>query len=968
MNDSRTDREQQARDEERLLLLENMREIVSRHLPDSTILYVSPSCHRFMGFTPEEMVGTRAADYVHPDDVAPLLATLEGALTRRDQRYRVRHRTRHHDGGYIRVETEGRILYAPDGAPREIQCVVRDITERHQAEEALHAAYAKLDATLNALPDLLFELTDEGLIYDCRAPDPLLLPIPPAECVGRQVEEVLPKPAATTVMETLARAMESGRPETAVYSIPGTNETRWFELSVARGDDAAAGHLVALAREFTARKRAEEVVEKRILALTHPLDDRTAIAFEDLFNLADIQRLQNEFSAATGVASIITHPDGTPLTEPSNFCRLCSSIIRKTEKGLTNCYRSDQELGRPHPDGPIVQPCMSGGLWDAGAGISVGGHHIANWLIGQVRDEAQDEEKMRAYAREIGADEKTFLEAFREVPAMAREQFDQVASALFTMANLLSTTAYQNVQQARFIDERRWAEKALREEKTLSEEYINALPGLFYVFDTERFVRWNRKYSEVSGYSPKELAEMYGPDFFEGSDRELIAERMRNVFVEGFADVEADFVTKDGRRIPHYFTGHLVEIDGEPHLVGLAIDITQRRRAEEEQERLQSQLLQAQKMESVGRLAGGVAHDFNNMLGVILGHAELAIEQVDRADPLHANLEEIEKSARRSAELTRQLLAFARKQTVAPRVLDLNDLVTSTLKMLQRLIGEDIDLEWSPGEMLWPVRMDPSQIDQILANLCVNARDAIDGVGKITIETENAAFDEAYCEHHAGFTPGEYAVLTVSDDGCGMEKEILAHLFEPFFTTKGVGKGTGLGLATIYGIVRQNQGFVHVYSEPQRGSSFRVYLPRKGGVAAQVDTDRGEQVVRGGKETILLVEDEEANRKLGARMLRRLGYQVLVASTPRVAIEISEEQAGPIDLLLTDVVMPEMNGRALAEEILVRRPKVKLLFMSGYTANVIARRGVLDEGVHFLEKPFATRDLASAVRRALESE
>ncbi len=250
---------------------------------------------------------------------------------------------------------------------------------------------------------------------------------------------------------------------------------------------------------------------------------------------------------------------------------------------------------------------------------------------------------------------------------------------------------------------------------------------------------------------------------------------------------------------------------------------------------LESQLRQAQKMESVGRLAGGVAHDFNNMLGVIIGHTELALEQMDPAQPLFTSMQEIRKAALRSADLTRQLLAFARKQTVAPKVLDLNETVEGMLKMLRRLIGEDIDLVWLPDSDLWPVKMDPSQIDQILANLCVNARDAIEGVGKITIETHKVTFDEAYCADHSGFIPGDFVMLAVSDDGQGMDKETLDKIFEPFFTTKGIGKGTGLGLATVYGIVKQNNGFINVYSEPGQGTTFKIYLPRHAAETEQME-------------------------------------------------------------------------------------------------------------------------------------
>ncbi|MDK9708845.1 MAG: PAS domain S-box protein [Desulforhopalus sp.] len=395
-------------------------------------------------------------------------------------------------------------------------------------------------------------------------------------------------------------------------------------------------------------------------------------------------------------------------------------------------------------------------------------------------------------------------------------------------------------------------------------------------------------------------------------------------------------------------------------------EISDRKRAEEEKEKLQAQLIQAQKMESVGRLAGGVAHDFNNMLGVILGHTELAMKKLDSSNPIHENLASIRKAAERSANLTRQLLAFARKQTVVPKILDLNETIESMLSMVVRLIGEDIELVWVPGKDLDAVKMDPSQIDQILVNLCVNARDAIGDTGMVTIETGVASFDPAYCSKHAGFLPGEYVLLAVSDNGCGMDKEILSHLFEPFFTTKEVGKGTGLGLATVYGIVKQNKGFITVYSEPGLGTSIRIYLPpyqkereRPVRIEEMEGTERGH-------ETILLVEDEPMILELTQAMLDTLGYTVLAAATPGEAMRLARDYSGGIHLLMTDVVMPEMNGRDLARNVLRLHPDIKRLFMSGYTANVIAHHGVLDEGVHFLQKPFNLQDLAAKIREALD--
>jgi PAS domain S-box-containing protein len=400
---------------------------------------------------------------------------------------------------------------------------------------------------------------------------------------------------------------------------------------------------------------------------------------------------------------------------------------------------------------------------------------------------------------------------------------------------------------------------------------------------------------------------------------------------------------------------------------GISRDVTDRLNAEKERDRLQAQLIQAQKMESVGRLAGGVAHDFNNMLGVILGHAELALERLAPGHWLHGHIAEIRKAAQHSADLTRRLLAFARKQTVAPSVLDLNHTVESLLNMLRRLLGEDIVLVWKPAGDLWPVYMDPSQIDQICTNLCVNARDAVAESGRLAIETANIVLDAAYCAVHPGFAAGDYVQLTVSDDGCGMDPEVQAHLFEPFFTTKGVDRGTGLGLATVYGIVKQNNGFINVYSEPGLGTTVRIYLPRDAsGQTAQSPACEAANRIAGGGETVLLVEDEPTILELGEMMLKKFGYRVLSAGSARDAIALAEAHQERIDLLVTDVVMPEMNGRELAQRLQGMRPGIKCLFMSGYTADVIAHHGVLAPGVHFIQKPFSVQSLAAKVREAIE--
>ncbi len=394
-------------------------------------------------------------------------------------------------------------------------------------------------------------------------------------------------------------------------------------------------------------------------------------------------------------------------------------------------------------------------------------------------------------------------------------------------------------------------------------------------------------------------------------------------------------------------------------------DITERKQAEVEKKKLEEQLHQAQKMESIGRLAGGVAHDSNNMLMVILGFTEISLDMINPADPLHGNLTEIRNAAQRSSEIVRQLLAFASKQTIAHKVLDINKTAEGMFKMLRRLIGENIHLNWKPATDLWHIKVDPSQIYQIIANLCLNAKYAIDGVGNVFIETCNITCDKVYCSKYPYAAPGDYVLLTTSDDGCGMEKETLANLFEPFFTTKEFGKGTGLGLATVYGIVKQNNGFINVHSEPGEGTTFNIYLPRHILKVPQIEKEDRKEPAADGHETILLVEDEPVILKMGRVMLEGLGYSVLTADMPGKAINIAKEHASEIDLLITDVIMPEMNGRDLAQSIQTLHPHIKCMFMSGYTSDVVARNGLIDEGMHFIEKPFSRRELAEKVRLTL---
>jgi signal transduction histidine kinase/ActR/RegA family two-component response regulator len=394
---------------------------------------------------------------------------------------------------------------------------------------------------------------------------------------------------------------------------------------------------------------------------------------------------------------------------------------------------------------------------------------------------------------------------------------------------------------------------------------------------------------------------------------------------------------------------------GDPlHFAAVVEDITGQKRAEEERRNLERQLLQAQKMESVGRLAGGVAHDFNNHLAVINGYCAMLLDAMGPDDPLREQVDE-----------TQQLLAFSRKQVAAPRVISLNDVVAEAGKMLSRLIGDDIEIvaHFDPG--LGSVVADPSQMNQVLMNMAINARDAMPGGGRIIIETSNTDLDEGYAAQHAGVAAGPYVLLSITDTGVGMTQDIAQHIFEPFFTTKDMGVGTGLGLSTVYGIVKQAGGWIWVYSEPGKGSTFKVYLPRAGGAPEPLPAPVSAAETLRGTETVLVVEDQPEVRRLTLAVLRSRGYRLLEAANGSEALSLCEGYSGPIHLLITDVVMPGMAGRELATRLLALRPSLKTLYTSGYTANAIAHEGVLDPGVAYLPKPFSPAQLAAKVREVL---
>ncbi len=525
---------------------------------------------------------------------------------------------------------------------------------------------------------------------------------------------------------------------------------------------------------------------------------------------------------------------------------------------------------------------------------------------------------------------------------------------------------------SRDITERKQAEEALiKSQKKYIDLYENANDMIFTLDPLGNFTTVNRAAYTSLGYRAEELLGKNLGDVLTPESSKYAMATLQRAMAEK-SDLmeiqpwEFDGFKKDSTKILLEVRARLIlEDENIMGVQGIARDITERRQAEEEKAFLQEQLRQSQKMEAIGRLAGGIAHDFNNILTIIKGYSTLSFLELKEGDPLKGNIEEIQKATERAANLTRQLLAFSRRQAMEMKVLDLNAILKDMDKMLRRVIGEDIALVAHLAEDLGRTKTDPGQIEQVIMNLAVNARDAMLDGGKLTIETANVELDEAYARAHIAVKPGRYLVLSVSDTGVGMTREVKERVFEPFFTTKGTGKGTGLGLSTVYGIVKQSGGNIWVYSEPGRGTTLKIYLPRVDEPIA-VFKEKFEEDLPRGSETILVVEDEEEVRKLAARILQRQGYKVLEAPQGGDALLICEQHQDPIHLMLTDVVMPGMSGYQLAKRLESLQPGMEVLYMSGYTDSAIAQHGVLGEGVNYIQKPFTVDGLARKVREVLD--
>ncbi len=824
---------------------------------------------------------------------------------------------------------------------KKIQELVKAASAHQLAEKSLRKSEAHLRALLNTLPDLIWLKDVDGIYLSCNPRFERFFGSSEDEIIGKTDYDFLSNELADFFREKDKAAIAAGKScrneEEVRFADDGHREIlETIKTSMVNSDGKPTG-LLGIARDITHRKQAEGVLQYQERLL------------QDMGRIAKVGGW--EFDPATGQGTwteeVARIHDMDPDSETNMELGL-SFYHGSSRTKIENAIRAAIEFGAPYDLELELISAKGIRKWVR----SIGKPSIQNGNVIQLRGSFQDITASKLAEQRIEHLNRV-LKAMRDINQLIVHERDPAAlldEGCRLMVDNRGYSAALIVQTDEHEKPILWAINGLN----LSVEQLEGLlekgdlpPCFERVRDEKEAVLINDRLG-FCGMCPvaEACAQMYS----------LCARLSHGGTNYGYLVVAMDedlCVDDEERSIFNEMAGDLA----------YALSVVE---SEKKRKSLEKQLSQAQKMESVGRLAGGVAHDYNNMLSIIIGYAELALENVDPDSHLYSDLNEILKAANRSTEITRQLLAFARKQTIAPKVLDLNDTVENMLKMLRRLIGEDIELGWLPGSELGPIKIDPSQVDQILANLCVNARDAINGIGKIIIQTRNCRCESTYCADHAGLVPGDYILLTVSDNGCGMDKKTQLHLFEPFFTTKEKGKGTGLGMATVYGIVKQNKGFIDVNSEPGKGTNVNIYLPRH--QASEKDKEEHVMVQSDarGSETILLVEDEQTVLRMTKTTLERFGYTVLTANEPAEAIKMAREHSGKIQLLVTDVVMPGMNGKALSNNIKELNPDMKTLFMSGYTATAIAHREVLDDDINFVQKPFSIKNFALNVRDVLD--
>jgi two-component system cell cycle sensor histidine kinase/response regulator CckA len=907
-------------------LVEHSSDVIMLLAPDGTVLYASQSTQPVLGYGANENVGRSAFELVHPDDRIQALELFGELMQRPGHVVKTELRALHKDESWRRLEAVG-VNRLDDPAIGAIVVNYRDITERQQTERDLRETLSLLSATFESTADGILVVDLAGRIVSFnrafaelwRIPDSILEAKDSPQTLAFVLEQLAdPQGFLSKIRELYAR------PDASSFDVLTFKDGRIYERfsQPQRIAGKSVGRVWSF-RDVTESKRAEQIqlATYRISEAAH-----AARTLQELFGaihgiVGELMPAQNFYialyDAADDLLTFPYHVDEFDTDFPS----------KKPGKGLTEyVLRTGQPL--------LVTPEVQAELERRGEVELIGPPSI-DW-VGV---------PLKIGDRTIGV-----LVAQTYAPGIRYRETEK------HILQFVSTQVAMAIERKRTEEQLHESERKYR---LLFE--TNPEPMFVYDFETLRILAVNGAAVTRYGYTEPEFLQLTLRDIRPPEEQARLDEELARRSDDGAVRAGVRHWTKQGKRFEVDLVARPLEFAGRRARLVLARDVSAQRHLEE-------QLRQSQKMEAVGQLAGGIAHDFNNLLTAILGSTQLLLHNTSPGDPRREDAEEIRHAGLRAAELTRQLLAFSRRQVLAPKVLDLNAVVANMDRMLRRLLGEDVELATSLDPAAGAVNADPGQLEQVLLNLAVNARDAMPGGGRLSIGTTRVTLLEEHVERRHRMPAGDYACLAVADSGVGMDETTQAHLFEPFFTTKEVGKGTGLGLATVYGIVKQSGGYIWVYSEAGHGTTVKVYLPRVLGVAEAPAPAAEPQPVRGGDETVLLVEDAAPVRTLARRSLEARGYRVLDAADGASALELSARHGGGIDILVTDVVMPGMSGRELAERLAPERPSMKVLYTSGYTDDAMVRQGVLNAGVAFLQKPFVPDTLTRKVREVLDGE
>jgi len=986
---------------------------------EGKISYISPSAQSVFGHAVEDMQSRPFMDFLPEDEIPRAFEQFRHTLTSGDNTSTFSLRMKRKDGEIIDGEINASVLIS-GGRPTGTQGVIRDVTERKKIEEVLSESEARLRQYIDIAGVVMLALDREGRVTMINRKGCEILSCDSQKMCGQNwFEKFVPENERENVLGVFYKII-AGEIEPVEYFqnsvIDGRRRIRimaWHNALLRNKDGSIIGTLSS-GEDITERMAADEMIrasEEKYRSLVENSTDIIARFDRDMRIIYTNKAVE---SFAEGKQEDLTGKSLREIGVEEN---------RRVfiEENLMSVFNSGQVL-----DGETIfekDRKTYTRNWRIIPEFNESG--VVKSVIGVIRDVTEQRQAEFRYAQlfksmldgfavhEIVRNEKgepvdyrflsvnpafekltglradiiTGKTALEVIPGLERVWLEKYFSVVETgeplyfeqhAANLdryYEGTAYRNAPEqftVVFVDttERRRAQEALKKNEEQLRLTIDSIQDMVHVVDSDMrlvlanntFYAWCRKFGlDISAVGVKLMEAFPFLNDFVLAEYRSVFENGQTLLTEESNSLGDQVVYTETRKVP-------IIIDGKVSQVLTVVrDISERHQAEEERIRLQSKLNQALKLEAIGRLAGGVAHDFNNLLTGISGNVELALLDLPENNPLHEALNEINEGAERAASLTRQLLAFGRKQIIEPKAMSINALLSNLERMLGRIIGEDIRINWLLDSGLWQTQVDPGQIEQVVVNMVINSRDAMPDGGTITIETKNVTLGEDYTNRRPYVKGGEYVMLAVSDTGCGMDEATRIKIFEPFFTTKPEGSGSGLGLATSYGIIKQHNGSIEVYSEPGQGSTFKIYLPR---VKTNGETERIERKLPvnmpGGSETILVVEDEEIVRNVALRILSRLGYKLLWAANGPDALEIADRHSGHIDMLMTDVVMPRMNGRELSEHFIRRFPDSKVLFTSGYTENVIAHHGVLDAGVKFIGKPYTPQSLAMRVREVLE--